>query len=458
MSSKLLAIALGIITIYAGKTLKAQGVTIGNGANIVVSGAGNIVVNNGNFSNSGTFSAGTGTVAFTGTSVSGISGTSATSFYNFLMNKAGSAVSLNRTIGVTNTLTMGGGNINLNGFDLDMGNTGSIAGEQPASRVLGSNGGFLIRSQVLNTPNRVNPGNIGVEITTASSPGLTTIKRGHRQIQLDSVFGMQRFFEINAANNVNDNATLRFYYFDEELGGINESELTIYSVSPATPGGSPEQVSRTDAVNNYVEITNAPLMGQMIPASKITDPARASYFTVVAVNSRALLSWGTQYEINTDHFELERSVDGGNFQRFANVTAAGTTTISNDYTYTDPEILSGPYFGTSPRYYRYKTVFKNGSYRYSEIKSLAPDGYPNHILSVYPNPTTGPVTVRFSSFRNQKVTLQVVDNMGSVVAQQDMNAVIGPNVISCDISNVIRGIYYVRLINIENRAYKILKQ
>lgn len=458
MSSKLLAIALSVFALHTGKNTKAQGLIVGNGANIVVDGTASIVVNNGSFSNSGNLVAGAGTFAFTGNTASIITGTTNSTFYNFLINKTGSTISLNRNANVTNALTMTNGNIDLNGFDLSLGTTGVINNERPASRVTGPAGGYLIRSQVLNTPNRVNPGNIGMEITSAGSPGLTTIKRGHRAVELDSVVGIRRFYDVTSASSTASNNTIRFHYFEEELAGIAENELAIYSVNPSAPGGELETTSVTYPTENYVEITNASLLGQFIPASKIADPARSSYFTVVAVNSRALLSWGTLYELNTDHFELERSVNGDAFVRFANVTAAGTTTIANDYTYTDPELLSGPYHGTSPRYYRYKTVFKDGSYRYSNIISIAPDGYPNHILSVHPNPTSGPVTVRFSSFRNQKVTLQVVDNLGSVVAQKEMNAVIGANMISCDISHVIRGIYYVRLINIENRAYKILKQ
>lgn len=458
MSPKLFLLPITLLALGECSSLSAQGLVINNGSNVVVNGASSIVINNGGFSNSGTFNAGTGTLAFTGTSAATISGSTATSFYNFLINKPGSSVALGRNASVTNTLSMGNGNLNLSGFDLNLGTTGSLSGERGTSRVLGPSGGYLISSATLNAPVRVNPGNIGLEITTTANPGLVTLKRGHQPRQLEAGFSIQRFFDITAANNIGENATLRFYYFNEELGNIKEGELGVYSVTAAVPGGELQPQSTVDTIANYVEVSKVALAGVVVPASTISDPARSAYFTAVLLNGKALLSWGTLYEINADHFELERSVDGSAFQRFANVTASGTTAVASDYTYTDPEPLVGPYFGTSPRYYRYKIVFKDGTYRYSNIVSLAPDGYPNHILSVSPNPTNGPVNVRFSSFRNQKVILQVVDNAGSVVAQKEMNAIIGANLISVDISHVIKGIYYVRLINIERNAYKILKQ
>ncbi|RXK83592.1 T9SS type A sorting domain-containing protein [Filimonas effusa] len=458
MNPRLLAIILFPLAQFSAQYLQAQGLITENGSHLVVNGAASIVINNSGFNNSGNFVPGTGTVAFTGVAASEVSGAHPSSFYNFLIRKPGSSLTLSHNIGVSNILTMGDGLINLNGFDLDLGSTGAISGERPLSRITGTVGGSLIRSAILNAPNQVNPGNIGVEITSSGNAGLTVIRRSHRSVQLDGGFGMQRFYNFSVANAGNERYTLRFHYFEEELAGISESELAIYSVDAANPGGDLEQSSVTNAAANYVEVSNVSLTGSFVPASNISDPARSSYFAVAAVSNRALLSWGTLYEINTDHFELERSLDGSSFSRFAIVPAAGTVIISNDYTYTDPELLQGPYFGTSPRYYRYKIVFKDGRSSYSNIISVAPEGYPNHILSVYPSPTTGPLTVRFSSFRNQKVTLQVVDNLGRVVEQKETNAVIGPNMISCDISHVVKGIYYVRLLNIEKRAYKILKQ
>lgn len=440
----------------------AQGIVIANGGHVVVNGSAGIVINNGGFTNSGTFNAGTGIVFFTGATPATIAGTAPTSFYYLSVNKPGSTLTLLRNAGVTNTLSMDDGNIDLNGLDLDLGTTGIITGERPASRVLGPAGGFLVRSAVLNAPDRVNPGNIGIEITSASNPGLTTVRRGHQSLQLSGGFGIDRFFDITAANNNGNNATLRLHYFDEELGGVAENELGVYAI--AVPGER-EVLQKLNALNtteNTIETGNATLAGRWVPASNISDPARSSYFTAtLPANNRTELNWGTFYEINASRFELQSAADGRSFQTFATVPASGTSTVSHDYTYIDPVEL------TSRRYYRYKLVFNDGTVQYSQIVSVSMNGYPNSILLVYPNVTRGPVNVRFSSIENQPVKLQVVNLNGDMVAQKEVSATTGLNNISCDISTLPPGSYFVRLVSpsriwsyrsIPSWLFKIIKQ
>lgn len=359
MMSKLpLCLLLILSSVVSYTQPSAQGgLTITNGGNLVVNGAANIVVNDGGFSNAGAFNAGSGTVTFTGTSVANITGTSPTSFYNFLIDKS-SRIGLLRNIDVINSLTLGNGIIDLNGFDINLGTTGNIIGERPASRVIGPAGGFLIRSVLLTAPVKVNPGNIGVEITTTSNPGLTVIKRGHQPLQLSGGgIGIQRFFDVSAANNTGANSTLRFYYFDEELGSVAENELTVYSLTSSVPGEKLGMPDGSDPVANYVQVSNMELTARFIPAS--VDP-------------------------------------GG--------------------------------------------------------------GYANRIIQVFPNPTPGPVNIRFRSARNQRVILQVVDNTGKVVAHKELYAATGYNTVSYDLGNIVQGVYYLRVLNIEKKAFKILKQ
>ena len=83
MTKKLISPFLLIFIINIG--INAQGIIIGSGATLNVNGAGNLVINNGGLSNAGTFTAGTGTVALTGTAQptsTSLSGTSPLNFFN----------------------------------------------------------------------------------------------------------------------------------------------------------------------------------------------------------------------------------------------------------------------------------------------------------------------------------------------------------------------------------------
>lgn len=436
----------------------AQGIVINDGGNIVVNGNASIVINDGHLNNSGTFTPATGTVLFTGTNAVNISGNSTTSFYNLSMDKSGAGITLMQNASVAGALAMVNGNLDLNSYNLDLGTTGSVTGERAVSRILGPAGGFLIRTTQLSSPAAVNPGNIGVSITSSANLGTTIIKRGHEMLQLAGGYSANRFFDIAAAGGTGNNTVLNFSYFDEELNTVAEKELGVYYIPSSAATQTLLTTTAFDSVADNIQVSNAALAGRFVLASNISDPARSSDLVAVLDGDKADLSWTSFYEINTDHYELERAVDKSYFAKFATITAAGSSSSIHNYTYTDPEPVTGPYEVPSPRYYRYKLIFKDGTYRYSNIASVGLVGYNNQILHVYPNPTTGPVTVSFSSNKNQRVVLQVTDNYGNVVSQKQMDAITGPNLISADISGVMPGVYYLRLLNIGKNAYKIIKQ
>lgn len=444
--------------IAISKPASSQGLIISNGGYLVANTA-HIVINEGSLVNSGTFAAGGGTVDFTGALPASVSGTSSTSFNNIVLSKAGNTLTLLQHIYVAGSVGLGSGNIDLNGYNLDLGPTGVLNGETASSRVLGSNGGFIMRSaEITASGSSVNPGNLGMLFTPASNLGHTVIKRGHQSQQLGGAFGINRFFDVTATNGTTAKEDVTFRYFDDELNGVAEKELGVYYVTAANTAGTLQTQKAFDSVANTIEINNAAFAGKYVLASNISDPARATDLVATLIGNKADLTWTTLYEINTDHFELERIVDKGFFQYIGSLPAATTATSATNYYFTDPQPVEGPYTYPSPRYYRYKVFFKDGSYRYSNTASVAPVGYPNSVLQVNPNPTTGPVNVKFSSFIQQKVYLEVVSNAGVIVARQEMNAVVGPNSISCDISHVTPGVYYVRMVNISRTAYMIVKQ
>lgn len=89
------------------------------------------------------------------------------------------------------------------------------------------------------------------------------------------------------------------------------------------------------------------------------------------------LSWSTMNELNTSHFELERSKNGLQFQHITQVKAAGNFNITKDYTYTDQLPEKGF------NYYRLKQVDKDGKFVYSPVRLV---NFSDLIITVYPNP------------------------------------------------------------------------
>jgi hypothetical protein len=104
-----LLIALLLCTI-----VHAQQITISQRSHIVMNGNVSLVVNNAAFKNNGNFSAGTGTVAFSGntdSSTTYINGSANTVFYNLTINKSNGAIALKSAADVKNTLSVNSGTL-----------------------------------------------------------------------------------------------------------------------------------------------------------------------------------------------------------------------------------------------------------------------------------------------------------------------------------------------------------
>src|SRR5687768_9672395 len=103
---------------------------ISNGAIFYLSGNAQLSLSNADLVNNGSFTAGSSSVHFLGNANSSISGSQAIQFYDLVMNKSGgSSVSLQRAIGVSNSILFTAGLLNLNGHNIDLGTTGYLNNE-----------------------------------------------------------------------------------------------------------------------------------------------------------------------------------------------------------------------------------------------------------------------------------------------------------------------------------------
>jgi hypothetical protein len=207
----------------------AQGIHITPGANMVINGPVKLVLKNAGLITNGNFAPGLSTIIFSGDSntvQSWLGGSAAASFYQIIINRP-TDVMLAGNINIGDTLTMIKGNLQLNNFTIDLG--GSIKGESNLSSVTGTGGGAVRTTAKLNAPHQVNPGNIGIELTSTANLGATVITRRHVQQSLSKgIQSIQRYFQISPTTNASLNATIRFFYLDKELAGANESALTLW--------------------------------------------------------------------------------------------------------------------------------------------------------------------------------------------------------------------------------------
>ncbi len=215
-----------------------------------------------NWVNQGTFSAGTSHVTFNGVNGGTIDGTGSISFYDLEMLN-GNATTLGIPATVEHEMIMTAGNLNLNGFTLTL--NGAIINESETSHISGN--GTITKTLTLNAPSAVNPGNMGVTITSAANLGLTTIQRGHVVQDVNGEASILRYYDITPTNNTGLNATVRFHYFDFELNGIPESDLTPFRFNGISWDNYP--VSATNMSANWVETQNVDVFSRWTLANCI---------------------------------------------------------------------------------------------------------------------------------------------------------------------------------------------
>lgn len=179
----------------------------------------------------GTLTTGDGSkLVFEGTASDTVSigGTSNITLYELEINRSNSGLRLDRAITVDSLVTCTAGLIELNGDTLFLSEGAVLANESSSSYVVGTAGGVVSTTVDLASPAvDINPGQLGVTLTTPTALGVTTIHRGNVAQVVDTDTSILRYYEVIPTNNSNLNATVGIAYFDHELNGIAEMGMDV---------------------------------------------------------------------------------------------------------------------------------------------------------------------------------------------------------------------------------------
>ncbi|NDK57611.1 T9SS type A sorting domain-containing protein [Pontibacter fetidus] len=139
-------------------------------------------------------------------------------------------------------------------------------------------------------------------------------------------------------------------------------------------------------------------------------PVELLSFKGKATQSGIDLEWETASEKDNDRFEVERSQDGKTFSKIGEVAGAGTTSIKQNYDYTDYVSNTGTF------HYRLRQIDFDGTTSYSKIVSVRLKALPGGgKLAVYPNPALGSIVTVSVAGTGADVNggiLQIVDMSG----------------------------------------------
>jgi archaellum component FlaG (FlaF/FlaG flagellin family) len=405
------------------------------GAEVKMTGNALLTLQDMNLVNDGTFNQTEGTIRFTGNANTSISGNNVIRFYNIQLAKStGNIVSLQRIISADNEINFAGGNMDLNGFHLLLSSTALLIGENNNSRITSTADGYVEITNTLNNPSALNPGNLGAVFTAAANMGSTRIRRGHKSQVNGNGIGnsILRYYDILPANNSTLNATLQFHYFDGELNSLDENSVMLWkSMNNAT--WTNEGVSSRNTITNFVEKTGISSFSRLTLSSLNNPlPVLFTLFNGKCEGNGILISWRTAQEMNSSHFNVERSNDGNNWAAITTLAAAGSSTMEKSYSFTD----NNP---GSQNYYRIAQYDIDGKIQYTGTLKMSCTA--TDVFRVWPNPVTESLFVNITTSRPARVTIKIYDSRGALIKAQQSNLLPGNNQVPVTMKNLSAGAY-----------------
>ncbi|NML21495.1 T9SS type A sorting domain-containing protein [Pseudoflavitalea sp. G-6-1-2] len=224
---------LALVSVFWQQSPHAQSLLITGGTDVVASDNPWITIHNGSWLNNGNFVPDYSRVALRRTEGSWIrlGGSSESRFYHLITNSGGpdGVMVLEQDIYIIARWDPAGHMTDIGNHRVTLG-PGAVLGQDGVDNYITGNDGKIITTVDLNAPQGVNPGNLGIEITTSSNLGKTTIIRGFKeQFNAAGKKSILRYYDIQPTSQPGSDTKLRFSFSDKELNGNSKNELAVFT-------------------------------------------------------------------------------------------------------------------------------------------------------------------------------------------------------------------------------------
>ena len=227
-----------------------------------------------------------------------------------------------------------------------------------------------------------------------------------------------------------------------QVDTLNAIQIAQLSFLPTT--GFISTAFSYTVTDNLGIIDVTPAVYTLVKSSNAVVPVRLISFNGKRVDNNNVLSWSTASEINTKHFEIQKSADGINFLKLVNVAAKGNSVSINNYSMIDmldDDVLLNKY------YYRLKIVDNDNSFEYSNIVVITRNDNGFYKVTTYPNPFTDYIVLTYQASKAEKVTYRLLDFGDKKVLENSVKVIKGVNKINLSgLARLASGYYNLQLI------------
>lgn len=363
----------------------------------------------------------------------------------------GTLLSYGGTIGgglyLTNGILQAGGTITLTDPNAVVTSTSTAFVTGSLKRVVNSNGNYIFpvgagsnaQTVNLNLKNIAGPQNITVSFSANSTGTVNTTASG---VPVTAALNKGYWTITPNASLTNGSYTVTL----KESGATNTvTDATRYVVIKRPnsasawafngTNGSASQASGvvTAVAGNLNSFSDFAIGIASSSVNAILPLHFISFTAAVEEEKNVKLRWTTSDEINTDHFEIQHSVDGRSWSGIGSIASMQGTGLNN-YSYLHSDVSDGWH------YYRLKQTDLDGSFSYSAIASIKLN---RGLAAIYPNPIQGNVINIHLDAASANSTYQVVDSKGAVVGRGTIKGIQA----TIDASTLGSGNYWILLSN-----------
>ena len=159
------------------------------------------------------------------------------------------------------------------------------------------------------------------------------------------------------------------------------------------------------------------------------------------------LFWKTASEFQNNHFSIEHSLDGKQFEPIGKVPGAGTSTETHQYSYLHERPAPGY------NYYRLKQIDFDGNFEYSPVRVVLFGS--KNTVQVSPTVTRNFAEILLQEEAEEAVQVSVFSQMGMPIFRQEFNPT---STLPLDLSNFPPGQYVVKvLVGREVSNFRLVK-
>jgi Zn-dependent metalloprotease len=304
-------------------------------------------------------------------------------------------------------------------------------------------------------------------VAAGSNTGVSVVN----PIITNPIISMNRYWKVVPNAQPTSPVGVRFYYNTQDLldingsiiyGPIDHTQLVFYKTD-----GNPDPTSNLASTTNLYSYVNGPIPtltnwsytqvgatthqaeflvpgfsggggGTTVNNGPLTGPLPLQLlgFTARQSGTSALLQWQTTAEINTSHFEIQRSTDGRQFTTMATVQAAGNSNTQKNYQLNDVAPVNGK------NYYRLKMVDLDGKNSYSPVRMINFNSG-GMVINIYPNPAKDILNIE-TNFAHQQLQISITDITGRTMMQWQKQS---DTLLQLPIGALANGTYVVQISN-----------